>query len=188
MSTPVPDILSTLIANIIPENDVLRLAALQKLEILYTPSENAFDKITSMIARVFDTPMAFLSLVDKDTVYYKSQVGTFGKSQVDRKDSFCSLAILSKEPLVITDTSLSGCFNTNPLVQEENGIKFYAGAPLITKDGFHIGALCIVDNKPKQFSNKDIALLTEFANMAMNEIEARHKLFQQVLLHERSTE
>jgi GAF domain-containing protein len=86
--------------------------------------------------------------------------------------------------LVIEDASLSTCFKDNPFVQAENGIKFYAGAPLITKDGFLIGAVCIVDTKPKTFSFKDTLLLTEFAEMAMQEIESRHDTFQQILFKE----
>lgn len=182
--SPVSDILQCLIQNFIPENDAERVAALKKYEILYTPAEEGFDKITQMIASVFNTPMSFLSLVDEDTVFYKSQVGPFGRSQVNRENSLCSLTILSKEPLVIEDVSLETCFKDNPFVQAQNGIKFYAGAPLITKDGYLIGALCVVDTKQRQFSFKDSLLLMEFAEMAMWEIESRHETFQQMLFQE----
>lgn len=183
-SSPVPDMLQSLMKNIIPPNDALRVAALKEYDILYTPAEEAFDKITQMIARVFDTPMSFLSLVDQDTVFYKSQVGPFGKSQVNRENSLCALTILSKEPLVIEDVSLETCFKDNPFVKAQSGIKFYAGAPLITKDGYLIGALCVVDTKHRTFSFKDKLLLVEFAEMAMWEIESRHESFQQVLFNE----
>jgi hypothetical protein len=182
--SPVPEILPTLMQNLIPENDVLRVAALQKYNIMYTPAEETFDKLTKTVADVFDTPMAFLSLVDEDTVFYKSQVGPFGRTQVNRESSLCSLTILSKEPLVIEDASLSTCFKNNPFVKAENGIRFYAGAPLITKDGYLIGALCVVDTKQRTFSFKDTLLLTEFAEIAMNEIESRHNSFQQILFNE----
>lgn len=183
-SSPVTDMLQALTQNIIPVNDHQRIAALKKLGILYTPAEEAFDKITQMAARVFDTPMSFLSLVDEDTVFYKSQVGPFGRSQVNRENSLCSLTILSKEPLVIEDASLATCFRDNPFVQAEKGIKFYAGAPLITKEGYLIGALCVVDTKPRAFSFNDTVLLTEFAETAMQEIESRHETFQHILLQE----
>jgi hypothetical protein len=182
--SPVPDMLQSLMQNIIPENDTQRLAALRQYEILYTPAEEAFDRITRIIAQVFDTPMSFLSLVDEDTVFYKSQVGPFGKWQVNRKDSLCSLTILSREPLIIEDASLESCFKDNPFVQAEGGIKFYAGVPLITPDGYMIGALCVVDTKQRTFSAKDTLLLTEFAEMVMCEIGSRHESFQQLLLHE----
>ena len=182
--SPITDILQSLVQNIIPENDALRVAALKRYEILYTPAEVVFDKLTDVVARVFDSPMAFLSLVDKDTVFYKSQVGPFGRSQVNRENSLCSLTILSREPLIIEDASLQGCFAENPFVQAEGGIRFYAGVPLITSDGFLIGALCVVDTKPRTFSPKDSMLLTSFAETAMLEIEARHVIFQQTLLQE----
>jgi GAF domain-containing protein len=182
--SPVSEILQSLVQNLVPENDAQRVAALKRYEILYTPAEEAFDRITSIISRVFDTPMSFLSLVDEDTVFYKSQVGSFGRSQVNRENSLCSLTILSREPLIIEDASLQACFNDNPFVKAEGGIKFYAGAPLITSDGYLIGALCIVDTRHRTFSVKDTILLTEFAEIAMREIELRHESFQQALLEE----
>ncbi len=182
--SPVGDILQSLVHNIIPENDAQRVAALKRYEILYTPAEDVFDKLTEVIARVFDAPMAFLSLVDNDAVFYKSQVGPFGKSQVNRANSLCSLTILSREPLIIEDALLESCFANNPFVQAEGGIRFYAGAPLITCDGFLIGALCVVDTKPRAFSIKDKLLLMEFTEMAMAEIETRHATFQQALMQE----
>ncbi len=182
--SPTSDILQSLIQNIKPSNDVARVAALKKLEIIYTPPEEVFDKLTRTVAKVFDTTMAFLSLVDEDTVFYKSQVGPFGRSQVDRQNSLCSLTILSKEPLVIEDASIQDCFKDNPFVQAEGGIVFYAGAPLITKDGFLIGALCVVDSRPKTFTFKDTILLAEFAGMVMLEIESRHDTYQQILFKE----
>lgn len=176
--------LQRLMKNIIPENDTQRVTALKQYEILYTSPEEAFDRITRIIAQVFNTPMAFLSLVDGDTVFYKSQVGPFGKWQVNRKDSLCSLAILSREPLIIEDASLESCFKDNPFVQAEGGVKFYAGVPLITRDGYMIGALCVIDTKQRTFSVKDTLLLTEFAEMAMSEIESRHESLQQLLFRE----
>lgn len=159
--------------NIIPVNDAERLEALVKYEILYTSAEEAFDNITKMIAQVFAAPMAFISLVDKDDVFYKSQVGPFGKDQVARADSLCSLTILNTEPLVIEDASGEACFKDNPYVSVEGGIKFYAGAPLITKEGYNIGTACIVDTKQRKFSEEQKQLLVRFSKLVMHEIELR---------------
>jgi hypothetical protein len=183
-ATPVSEMLSSLGQNLIPEDDKERVAALKQYDIMYTPAEEAFDRITQIVARVFETPLAFLALVDEDTVFYKSQVGSFSKWQVDREDSLCSLTILSREPLIIEDASVESCFKDNPFVQAEGGVKFYAGAPLITHDGYMIGALCVVDTKSRTFSLKDTLLLTEFTELAMREIESRHDNFQQLLFHE----
>ncbi|GAB3174152.1 ATP-binding protein [Telluribacter humicola] len=162
-----------LLRDIIPLNDAERLEALYKYQILYTPAEEAFDNITQMMAQVFKAPMAFISLVDKDYVYYKAQVGPFGRDRVDRKDSLCSLTILGTEPLIIEDASGEACFHDNPYVAVEGGIRFYAGAPLITASGHTIGTACIVDIHPRSFSEADKQLLVRFASLVMHDIEQR---------------
>lgn len=156
---------------IIPENDDERLKALHHYRILYSLAEDAFDNITQMMARVFDMPMSFISLVDKDTVFYKSQVGSFGKDHVSRNDSFCSYTILRNDPLIIEDALLDDGLSGNPYVAAESGMRFYAGAPLITSDGFHIGTACVMDIKPGHFSEKQKELLVRFAKMVMHEME-----------------
>lgn len=172
--------LETLVKDIIPLNDEKRVEALQSFNILYTSAEKTFDNITQIMARMFQTPMAFISLVDKDKVFYKSQTGPFGRDDVQRTDSLCSLTILNNEPLVIEDASNEVCFQNNPYVLPEGGIKFYAGAPLITKEGYHIGTACIVDTKPRTFSEEDKLFLVRFAQMVMHEIEVRHASFVQI--------
>jgi PAS domain S-box-containing protein len=171
--------LETLVRGIIPQNDEQRLEALHSFEILYTSTEGAFDNITQMMAQVFKAPMAFISLVDKETVFYKSKVGPFDRDAVRREDSLCSLTILGTEPLVIEDASGEVCFQDNPYVSSTGGIRFYAGAPLTTKEGFQIGTACIVDTIPRTFSENDKSLLVRFASLVMHEIEMRRgALFQ----------
>lgn len=131
------------------------------------------------MADVFGTPMSFISLVDEETVFYKSQVGSFGRKQASRKDSLCSYTILQSQPLVIEDTKAEAYLVGNPLVEAEGGIRFYAGAPLITRDGFPIGAVCVVDTKQKKFSDKDKELLVRFAKLVMHEIELRLSMLKQ---------
>ncbi|HVG12789.1 MAG TPA: PAS domain-containing protein, partial [Flavisolibacter sp.] len=172
--------LETLVKDIIPHNDVQRLEALRSFEILYTKAEDAFDNITQMMAGVFNAPMAFISLVDKEMVIYKSQVGPFGKDYVRREDSLCSLAILGDGPLVIEDASMGSCFQDNPYVQAQGGIRFYAGAPLVTKTGYRIGAVCVVDTKPRSFSEAERDLLIRFSKLVMHEIEVRHAALNQI--------
>jgi hypothetical protein len=91
--------------DLIPPDDADRLKKLREFDILYTSAEEAFDNITQMMAQVFGAPMSFISLVDEDTVFYKSRTGPFGRDQVRREDSLCSLTILNDKPLVITDAS-----------------------------------------------------------------------------------
>lgn len=169
----------TLVKDIIPQNDKQRIEALRRFEILSTSAEDAFDNITRMMAQVFDTPMSFISLVDKEQVFYKSQVGPFGRDSVNRGHSLCSLTILGTEPLIIEDASGVACLQDNPYVTAEGGIRFYAGAPLITRDGYQIGTACIVDTKSRTFSEKEKSLLVSFAGLVMHEIEMKQVSLQQ---------
>lgn len=166
-------------ADIIPANDQQRLQALHRYQILYTAAEESFDNITRLMADVFDMPMAFISLVDGDTVFYKSQVGPFGRDSVQRTDSLCSLTILSDNLLIIEDASGEACFKGNPYVDAEGGIRFYAGAPLITDDGHCIGTACLVDTRSRTFSEKEKGMLVRFARLVMHEIEVRYANLQQ---------
>jgi len=171
--------------NIIPQNDRQRLEALHRFRILYTESEEAFDNITRIMAEVFDTPMSFISLVDEEKVYYKSQVGPFGRDHVRREDSLCSHTILGTDPLIIEDAKAEAFLAGNPYVSAEGGIRFYAGAPLITKDGFQIGTACVVDIKQKKFSDKDKNMLVRFAKLVMHEIELRLAMLKQAEIEDR---
>lgn len=165
--------IETLVKDIIPQNDEQRVEALHRFEILYTAAEAVFDNITQMMAQVFKAPMSFISLVDKEQVFYKSQVGSFGRDAVNREHSLCSLTILGTEPLIIEDTAGHTCFKGNPYVEAEGGIRFYAGVPLITRDAYEIGTICIVDTKPRIFSENDKSLLVRFASLVMHELELR---------------
>jgi len=160
-------------ADLIPDNDEERLQELHSYQILYTPPEEAFDNITQMMAQVFSTPMAFISLVDQQTVYYKSQVGPFGRPQVPRSDSLCSLAIFQDQPTVFEDASTVERLRGNPFVDAEGGIRFYAGAPLLTPTGHRLGTACIVDIQPRTLSAADIQLLERFAWQVVHEMRIR---------------
>src|SRR4028118_424349 len=109
--------------DLIPENDVERLQELRSYNILYTSAEEAFDNITQMMAQVFNVPMAFISLVDEQTVFYKSQAGPFGLDQVARTDSLCSIAIFEPEPTIFEDARAEAILAHNPYVQVEGGIR-----------------------------------------------------------------
>ncbi len=158
---------------LIPANDSDRLEALDRFNILYSPSEKAFDTITEMMGMVFNAPLAFVSLVDKETVFYKSQVGGFGRDRVERKDSLCSYTILQNDVLIVPDAREVSVLKENPYVAPEGGIRFYAGTPLVTAEGHPLGTACIVDTVPRDFSDDQKRLLTLFGQMVMHEIEQR---------------
>ena len=160
---------------IIPVNDEKRIEALKSYQILDTPPEGFFDKLAQIIAKTFDSPIALVSLVDKEQVFFKANEGMPGVSYVDRGVSLCSLAVLDNTPTIFEDATTEPCLLTNPLVAGEFGLRFYAGAPIITPDGFNIGTVCVVDKKPRPFSKEDEELLKLFAKAAMDAIEDRRK-------------
>lgn len=149
----------TLIYDIIPQNDAQRVEALKRYEILDTPPEESFNNIVRIIAAVFNTPIALISLVDKDRVFFKGNVGMPGVKNTSRDVSLCAFAVLSNEPTVFEKPLEELCLLTNPLVQGKFGLRFYAGAPLTTSDGYNIGSVCIIDRKERTFSESDKSLL-----------------------------
>jgi PAS domain S-box-containing protein len=158
---------------LIPPDDADRLRDLRAYDLLYTAAEEAFDNLTQIMAQVFGVPMVFMSLVDEHTVFYKSQVGNFGRDQVDRRDSLCSVSILKEQPTVYEDTWLEATLASNPLVKGKAGIRFYAGAPLTSRKGYRIGSVCVVDTAPRVFGDQQVHLLERFARLVMHEIEVR---------------
>jgi signal transduction histidine kinase/PAS domain-containing protein len=165
----------------IPENETERLAALHRYQILDTPPEEAFDRITRLAAKIFDIPIALVSLVDESRAWFKSCIG-FGANEVSREATLCSFAVLTDEPLIVVDARLDDRFACNPFVQNEPGVRFYAGAPLLSHDGFNLGTLCLLDNKPRTSLNaEEQATLVDLAAMVVDELELRlaaHKIAQ----------
>ncbi len=165
----------------IPANETERLAALHRYKILDTPPEAAFDRITTLAARLFNMPIALISLVDESRAWFKSCIG-FTAREVPRDATLCSFAVLTNEPLIISDTRLDERFACNPFVQSEPGVRFYAGAPLLSRDGFNLGTLCLLDTQPRNwFSAEQQATLVDLAAMVVDELELRlaaHKIAQ----------
>lgn len=158
---------------IIPQNDEVRLRALDYYQVLDTPPEKAFTNLARIIAEVFDMPIALISLVDRERVFFKANVGMPGVVNTSRGVSLCALAVLDDQPTVFEDALESPCLIANPLVQGDFGLRFYAGAPLTTPDGYHIGTVCVVDKKPREFSDANRRLLQRFASAVMHDIETR---------------
>ncbi|MGZ8536890.1 MAG: GAF domain-containing protein [Flavisolibacter sp.] len=160
---------------IIPSNDKERLKALDSYQILNTLPEGFFNNLAHIVAKSFDTPIALISLVGKEEVFFKANVGMPGITNTDRGISLCSLAILDPHPTIFEDAEKELCLLSNPFVAGEFGLKFYAGAPIVTPDGFNIGTVCIIDKLPRSFSHSEQELLTSFAASAMDAIIERKK-------------
>jgi predicted PurR-regulated permease PerM len=158
------------------EDETERLAELQDLHLLDTEAEPAFDRITTKLARILNVPMALITFVDRDRQFFMSQVGLPEDlalaRQTSRDVSVCSLVVAKAEVLVVEDLSRDRRFAKNTLVKER-GLRFYAGAPLRTTRGHVLGALCVLDTKPRQFGEHEKRVLQVMAEEVMEAIYAR---------------
>lgn len=146
-----------------------RLDSLRAMNVLDTPSEERFDRLTRIAKRLFDVPVALVSLIDKDRQWFKSCEG-LNLREIPRDISFCGHTILSNDVLVVADTSQDGRFSDNPLVLNEPYIRFYAGAPLKSSDGHKVGTFCIMDRQPGSLSDEDLLALKDLISMAEREL------------------
>src|SRR3954454_24956968 len=153
---------NSMIAAPIPVDDAERLEALHALDLLDTPPEERFDRITRLLALVLRVPMAYISLVDSDRQWFKSSCG-LDATQTPRAVSFCGHAILSDEPMVVPDAAEDERFHDNPLVTGEPHIRFYAGHPLNGPGVQKVGTLCIPDRRPRDLDETELEALREMA-------------------------
>jgi len=156
-----------------PENESARLAALYNYDVLDTLSEDAFDRITRLASLILKTPIAVVSLVDKNRQWFKSHHG-IDATETPREVAFCAHAILKNEVLLVPDATKDQRFFANPLVTGAPEIRFYAGAPLRTPDGLNIGTLCAIDMEANnEFGDEQRAILSDLAAMVIDELELR---------------
>lgn len=151
-----------------PPDEALRLTALEELKLLDTPPEERYDRITRLAARTFDTPIALVSLIDQDRQWFKSRHG-LEAPETARDISFCGHAILREETFIIENALNDERFADNPLVTGAPNIRLYAGAPLHDRHGYRIGTLCVIDNKPRLFSEDDKTTLRDLADLVERE-------------------
>jgi len=152
--------------------DADRLVALERYDVLDTPSEPAFDRIAGLIRTIFGVETALVTLIDAHRQWYKAAQGT-PNSQVPLKDSFCQHALLAPEPLIVADATRDPRFCDNPHVTAPNGVRFYAGMPLVTSDGHIIGTICAIDSHAREISEREVSILRELAQVVMSELELR---------------
>lgn len=157
----------------IPKDEQARLTTLRSLGILDTPAEERFDRLTRMAKRMFDVPIALVSLVDRDRQWFKSRVG-LGATETPRDISFCGHTILGNDVFVIPDAVEDERFADNPLVTGDPSIRFYAGCPLTAPDGSKLGTLCVIDQQPRTIEDDDVDALKDLAAMVETELAAVH--------------
>jgi tRNA A-37 threonylcarbamoyl transferase component Bud32 len=149
-----------------------RMRAVGRYRILDTPADGAFDRIAALAARVFSVPVAIVSIVDHDRIWFKAHHGT-DVTEIGRDPGLCASAILQDDAWVIESAATDPRTLANPLVAGEFGLQFYAGVPLRTPDGYNLGTFCILDREPRQFSDADTRMLGDMAAIVMNDLELR---------------
>lgn len=155
----------------IPIDESVRLATLRALRLLDTPGEERFDRLTRIARRLFNVPVALVSLVDENRQWFKSCMG-FSVAETSRDISFCGYAILHDDVLVVPDARNDARFYDNPLVTGSPGIRFYAGQPLTASNGSKLGTLCVIDMHAREFGSDERELLRDLAQIVEREIAA----------------
>ncbi|ACK81161.1 sensor domain-containing phosphodiesterase [Methylorubrum extorquens] len=148
-----------------------RLNALQALNLLDTPPSESFDRTTRMASQIFNLPISAVSLTDRDRQWFKSRIGV-DHCSIPRDKAPCGQVAESAEVLVIPDFTQDAFYADSVLGR--SGIRFYAGAPLVTREGYSLGALCVLGTEPRTVSPAEIAALTDLAAMVMAQIELQH--------------
>ncbi|WP_282797410.1 GAF domain-containing SpoIIE family protein phosphatase, partial [Streptomyces sp. CC224B] len=169
------DPVSGWLPELVPDPDVeaARLTAVRRYDILDTPPDGAFDRVAALAARLFDVPVATVTIVDSDRIWFKAAHGLEGVKEIGRDPGLCGSAILRDDALVIPDTLRDPLAADNPLVAGEMGVRFYAAAPIITPDGHRLGTVNVLDTKPRSISEDDIATLSDLAAIVLDEMELR---------------
>ena len=157
---------------VIPANEGLRLAAVNRYDILDTPADGAFDRVAGLAAKIFDVPIATITVVDHDRIWFKAKHG-IDAVEIGRDAGLCASAVLQDDVWVINDAVNDPRALENPLVRGDLGLRFYAGAPLKTADGYNLGTLNIIDTKPREIPDDHLKMLSDLAEIVVDEHELR---------------
>lgn len=156
-----------------PRTEARRLSALREYDILDTPPDGTFDRITALAARFFETPISLISLVDEDRIWFKSRYGVDDIDEVEREPGLCASVIMTDEAYVVENAIEDPRTLDNPLVAGEFGLRFYAAAPLITKGGHRLGTINVMDFEPRELEDDAREVLHDFADIVIDQMELR---------------
>jgi diguanylate cyclase (GGDEF)-like protein len=155
----------------VTELETERVNSLHELSILDTPPEERFDRVTRLAKQLFRVSIATVSLIDANRQWFKSCFGV-DITEGDRDSSICNHTIMGDSPLIVPDTLQDERFVDNVYVTQAPFVRFYAGYPLKSTDGYNLGTLCIIDDEPREFSEQDLALFCDLGMLAQQELQA----------------
>jgi GAF domain-containing protein len=167
----------------LPKNEKKRLEVLWQYDVLDTVPEKVFDELTELAATICESPIAMITLVDEDRQWFKSKVGT-NVNETPREVSFCAHAILQEDLFIVPDATKDKRFARSPLVKSKPRIRFYAGAPLISPDGYALGTLCVIDNVPHELKPDQKRALQILSRHVMTQLELRRRSMELARAHE----
>lgn len=154
------------------ETEIKRVETLRKYDILDTPPDGTYDRIVKLVAKLLNVPIAIVSLVDTDRIWFKSAFG-LDVQQIPREEGLCASAIVSKDFYMVENALKDPRTLRNSLVTSEFGLRFYAAVPLTTSDGYNLGTLCVLDKKPRTLNNTEQQVLEDLAYVVMEQLELR---------------
>ncbi len=154
--------------------EAMRLDALERQQITDTPRDEAFDRVVRLACAALSVPMGAISFIESERQWIKAEQG-LGVHETPRDISFCTHALTGDDVMVVEDASRDPRFASNPFVMSRDGIRFYAGAPLTTKEGYKLGTLCVVDRIPRKLHKRERDLLKDMAAIVVSEMELRRR-------------
>ncbi len=172
-----------IVATLPPDEDI-RISDLYAYEILDSPREKEFDELVELAAQICNCPISLITFIDTNRQWFKAKVGVVD-NETSRSASFCSHTILSEEVMVIEDATRDERFSDNPFVTGDMNIRFYAGAPIISPTGQHLGSVCVLDKKPASLTHEQQGALAILSRQVTKLLELRAK---NILLRKQATE
>lgn len=161
----------------IPDNEVSRLVALQRYQILDTEAEAAFDELVELAAAICKSPISTITFIDRDREWFKARFG-IEDTESPREISFCAHTILKDEPLIVPDALSDERFYDNPFVLEDPPLRFYAAVPLINPEGYALGSLCVIDHVPRELSSEQVRMLKLLGHQVVTLLELRRMTYE----------